>query len=268
MASYLQAKVSNGRWLLRIEDIDTPREQPGAAKCILHILDDYGFYWDGPVTYQSQRSEFYEYYLNELKLKQAVYACDCTRKKIIQNAQQGTKNLIYPGTCRARKLSFTKDCAIRLYVGEDSTINFTDEIQGDYQQNIATAVGDFNLKRRDALYAYQLAVVVDDAEQKISEVVRGADLLDNTPRQIFLQRTLGFTTPKYLHTPIALNESGDKLSKQTFAKPLKQGECLNQLVAAWRFLQPYPIDTSIAPKDCDEFWKFAIKQWKIQNISI
>ncbi len=266
MGSFLQAKTANGIWLVRIEDLDKPREQPGAADSILHTLDHHGFQWDGVVSYQSQHSERYEYYLDKLKQNKEVYACECTRRKIIQNCIGENKNPIYPGTCRDQNLTFSEGRAVRLNVDKNAIVQFSDQIQGKYSQNIGAEVGDFNLIRRDGLYAYQLAVVVDDAEQCISEVVRGTDLIDNTPRQIYLQERLGLSTPKYLHLPIALNKAGDKLSKQTFTEELKNSEHLDQLVSAWKFLNPHLVVEDIEPENCNDFWQYALSNWNIRHI--
>lgn len=213
VASYCEARSAGGRWLVRIEDLDPPREMPGAADLILRQLDAFGLEWDGEVRYQSHRHEAYEAALEQLQRQGDLFWCRCSRTDLSR-----VPGAAYPGTCRA----FTAprpDAAIRLRVPDTLTC-FTDGLFGPIQENVLHTVGDFVLKRRDGFYAYQLAVVVDDADQGITQVVRGADLLDNTARQIVLQHKLGLPTPAYVHLPLIVHADGSKLSKQTFAKPL------------------------------------------------
>lgn len=232
VGSYLDAKHYQGQWLVRIEDLDTPRNVAGAADAILRTLEAYGLHWDGEAVYQSQRISLYEAALEQLKAQQACYPCVCSRKTIA--AQQG--ELVYAGTCRNGILSPTnKPAAWRLRVN-DTPIHFTDRLQGDISQHLATKVGDFVIKRADGVFAYQLAVVVDDAAQGINHVVRGADLLTSTPRQIFLQQQLGLPTPCYLHLPLVVNAQGEKLSKQTLAQPIGTQATVSTLYAALCFL--------------------------------
>ena len=195
LASYCQAKSQGGRWLVRMEDLDKPREMAGAANLILRTLEDFGFEWDGEVIYQSQRSSLYQDALTQLKTKLLIYNCNCSRKEIADSynqrpALQGVDGLVYPGTCR-HKTAVKSLNASRIIV-DSNPIAFTDAIQGNIQQNLAQDVGDFVLKRADGLYAYQLAVVVDDFKQGITHILRGADLLDSTPRQIYLQQLLDY----------------------------------------------------------------------------
>jgi glutamyl-Q tRNA(Asp) synthetase len=219
LASWLDARAAHGRWLVRIEDIDAPRTQPGAAQSILETLQALGLHWDGDVLYQGKRLERYAAALSRLQGK--TYWCGCTRKEIADSslgvALDGAQ--IYPGTCRKDLPPGKARRALRLAV-PDEEIAFTDRAQGLVTQNLARQVGDFVLLRADGRFAYQLAVAVDDAEQGITDVVRGADLLDSTARQIWLQRLLGFPTPRYLHVPMAVNAAGEKLSKQTGAAPI------------------------------------------------
>jgi glutamyl-Q tRNA(Asp) synthetase len=191
LASYCDVKSQGGLWRLRMEDLDKPREMAGAAQHILRTLEDFGFEWDGEVIYQSQRSDLYQDALNQLKAKSLVYNCDCSRKEIADSAQHGIDGLVYPGTCR-HKAVVKVPHAGRVIV-DDQPIAFTDAIQGNIQQTLAHDIGDFVLKRADGLFAYQLAVVVDDVEQGVTDIVRGADLLDSTPRQIYLQQRLGLS---------------------------------------------------------------------------
>ena len=215
LASWLDARAAEGRWLVRIEDLDPPRAVPGAADEILRTLDRLGLGWDGPVLYQSRRSASYEAALESLD----TYWCGCTRREIadssIGRATDGAQ--IYPGTCRTGLAPGKTPRALRLRTGGEE-IAFTDRVQGPQRQILEREIGDFVLLRADGQFAYQLAVVVDDAEQGVTDVVRGADLLDSTPRQIFLQRLLGYPMPRYLHVPAAVNQAGEKLSKQTGAR--------------------------------------------------
>jgi glutamyl-Q tRNA(Asp) synthetase len=216
-ASWLDARAADGRWRVRIEDLDRPRCLPGAADAILRALDRLGLHWDGEVLYQSQRLEHYRAALDELAPR--TYWCGCTRREIADSslglANDGAH--IYPGTCRrgtARKR------ALRVQTPRE-TLAFVDRLQGRCEQVLARDIGDFVLYRADDLFAYQLAVVVDDAAQGVTDVVRGADLLDSTPRQIYLQRLLALPTPRYMHVPVALDAAGEKLSKQTAAAPIE-----------------------------------------------
>ncbi len=216
-ASWLDARAAGGRWLVRIEDLDRPRCAPGAADAILCALDRLGLHWDGEVLYQSRRLEHYRAALD--KLAPHTYWCGCTRREIADSslglARDGAH--IYPGTCRA---GTARKRALRVRTTPEA-IAFADRVQGRREQVLERDIGDFVLYRADGLFAYQLAVVVDDAAQGVTDVVRGADLLDSTPRQIYLQRLLALPTPRYLHVPVALDAAGEKLSKQTAAAPVE-----------------------------------------------
>lgn len=214
LASWLDAKHAGGQWLLRMEDLDRPRVMPGAADTILRQLEAFGLAWDGPVIHQSARLDLYEGALHRLRAHS--YACACTRKELEDSALAIDGSRIYPGTCRNGLAPGKTARAVRIRT-DDAPVRFTDRVQGDVVQRIESEVGDFVTRRADGLFAYQLAVVVDDAAQGVTDVVRGADLLDSTARQIFLQRLLGVPTPSYLHVPVATNRGGEKLSKQTQA---------------------------------------------------
>ncbi len=270
MGSYLRAKKAQGKWLLRIEDIDPPREKPGTADNIIRTLEEFGFEWHGPVIYQSENTQHYQNALEALLRRDLLYACDCTRKQIISNARQTDSGYVYAGTCRKKKPADLKpEHAWRIKANhQPNEFTINDLIQGWYTQNVARDVGDFILKRRDGLWSYQLAVVVDDAMENISEVVRGTDLLDNTARQIYLQKLLNLPTPNYVHLPLALNEAGDKLSKQTFAESLDPNNKLKALYAAWHFLQQAPVSKAEQTDDLREFWDQALLQWDISHVSI
>ncbi|MFC1589802.1 tRNA glutamyl-Q(34) synthetase GluQRS [Pseudomonadota bacterium] len=215
VGSYLQARSQHGEWLMRIEDVDTTRRVEGAADALLRALEGFGFEWDGGEVYQSQRTELYEATLDSLTQKGLIYPCTCSRKQL---AEQG-EALVYAGHCRHRQLPLKEEHALRLRVS-DQLISFDDLVMKQYQQHLGNECGDFVIKRRDGLFAYQLAVVVDDAEQGVTEVVRGTDLLDSTPRQIYLQQQLGYTQPGYLHLPLLIDEYGHKLGKSTGAAAL------------------------------------------------
>jgi len=240
LASWLDARSQRGRWLVRMEDVDTTRTVPGAADEILRALEAFGLEWDGEVAWQSARTALYEAALDRLRDAGVVYRCRCSRKEVADSGLRGIEGAIYPGTCRGLHLGREIAGADRLVVG-DARIAFEDRLQGDVEQDLAREIGDFVLKRRDGLHAYQLAVVVDDAEQAIADVVRGADLLQSTPRQIHLQRLLGYPTPRYLHVPVAVNANGEKLSKQTLAPAVDARRAATTLADALEFLgQPRP----------------------------
>jgi glutamyl-Q tRNA(Asp) synthetase len=247
VGSFLHARSHGAQWIVRIEDLDPPREVPGAADAILHALEIHGLGWDGEVVRQSARHERYEAVLQGLIARGLAYPCGCTRREIADSAIHGIDGPVYPGTCRAGLPAGRGARAWRLRTG-DETIAFVDEHLGHVVQNVASAVGDFVLRRADGLYAYQLAVVVDDADQGITEVVRGADLLDSTARQILLQRLLGLPTPAYLHLPVAVDAAGEKLSKQTRAMAVDCSRPAVNLCDALRFLgQRPPLGLADAP---------------------
>jgi glutamyl-Q tRNA(Asp) synthetase len=235
LASWLDARAANGRWLVRMEDLDRPRVQPGAAEEILRALERLGLKWDGEVEYQSRRAALYQAALEQIRAHS--YWCCCTRREIADSslglASDGAA--IYPGTCRRGLPPGKPPRALRLRV-DASTIGFVDRVQGRREQVLSRDVGDFVLYRADGQFAYQLAVVVDDAAQGVTDVVRGADLMDSTARQIFLQRLLGLPTPRYLHVPVAVNAAGEKLSKQTGAEPLDLSRPEQELRRALAFL--------------------------------
>jgi len=250
LGSWLDCRLAGGRWILRMEDLDRPRVIPGAADAILHQLDACGMAWDGPVVYQSARRELYEDALR--KLAGHSYPCACSRKELEDSALAIDGSRIYPGTCRAGLGAGKASRAVRVRTNADP-IRFTDRVQGPIEQCVEREVGDFVLLRADGVYAYQLAVVVDDAAQGVSDVVRGADLLDSTARQIHLQRLLGLATPRYLHLPVATNAAGEKLSKQTRAADAGPGE----VVAALDFLgMTRPV--GLAGK---ELLEWAVRHW-------
>jgi glutamyl-Q tRNA(Asp) synthetase len=241
LASWLDARAHRGTWLVRIEDIDGPRTVPGAAEEILATLERFGMHADEPPVWQSQRTPRYARALEQLRSAGLIYPCGCTRKEIadsLLHAHARNTTLAYPGTCR-HGLNGKPARAWRLRVpdGDAAAITFDDRWQGEQKQNLATEVGDFVLRRADDQWAYQLAVVVDDADEGITHIVRGVDLMDSTARQIYLQHCLGVPTPQYLHVPVVTNEHGEKLSKQNGATALDSDKPLEALGAAARHLQ-------------------------------
>jgi glutamyl-Q tRNA(Asp) synthetase len=235
LASYLEARAAQGKWLLRMEDLDAPREQPGAADEILRALERLGFEWDGPVLRQGTRLERYRAVLEDLRRRGFAYPCGCSRKELEDSALAIDGARIYPGTCRQGLAPGRSARALRLRT-HAAPIAFLDRVQGEIEQRVEREVGDFVLQRADGIYAYQLAVVVDDLDQGVTEVVRGADLLDSTARQIHLQRILGAPQLRYAHVPVAVNVAGEKLSKQTGAAPLDLADPKREIARARRFL--------------------------------
>jgi len=259
--SYLEARTARGHWLVRMEDLDRPRNQPGAAEGILATLDALGFEWTGEVMYQSMRTDAYRAALARLQALGLVYPCGCSRREIHDSAIAAPDgSLVYPGTCRNGLPPGRVARAQRLRV-PDEIIRFDDLTQGRIEQSLAREVGDFVLLRADGIHAYQLAVVVDDAEQGITDVVRGADLLDSTARQIFIQRALGLPTPRYVHLPVAVNPEGEKLSKQTLAAPVDAAHAAPALVAALDFLGQSP-PSDLARAGVRTVWQWAMENWE------
>lgn len=259
VASYCDARAAGGAWLLRIEDIDPPREAAGAADRILRQLETYGLTWDGPVLYQHRRTEAYVEAISRLQAQGDVFWCTCSRTDL---ARAGG-GALYPGTCRA----FTApraDAAVRLHVPA-GIIRFTDRVFGPREEDVAGSVGDFVIRRRDGLFAYQLAVVVDDAAQGVTDVVRGADLLDNTPRQILLQQRLGLPTPTHAHLPLATHADGQKLSKQTFAREIPVPALPRLLWQALDFLgqcPPQELENALP----EEIVAWAVRHWRLAAV--
>jgi glutamyl-Q tRNA(Asp) synthetase len=264
VGSYLEARARRGDWLVRMEDLDRPREAPGAADAILRTLEAYGFEWDGEVVFQSGRDAAYSAALARLDKQRAVFPCACTRREISDSSLSMAGEPVYPGTCRKGVSPGRQTRTTRVRV-EDAVVAFDDRLQGRIEQNLAREVGDFVVRRSDGFFAYQLAVVVDDFEQGVTHVVRGADLLASTPRQVLLQRMLAYPTPQYSHLPVAVNRNGEKLSKQTLAAPLADCEAPAELVRTLRFLgQDAPAD--LAAASISEIWTWARKNWRTDSI--
>lgn len=264
VGSYLDAKSRHGEWLVRIEDLDPPRVVEGAADDILRTLEALELYWDGAVMYQSRRGEAYREALALLQRQGALYPCNCSRREIADSALDSSSGLVYPGYCRNGMRSGRAEHALRVRT-DDVPVQFRDRLQGHCLQQLVTEAGDFVLRRADGLYAYQLAVVVDDAAQEISDVVRGADILDSTPRQIYLQKLLGLTTPSYLHLPVAVNIQGEKLSKQTLAPALEVDLPLPLLFKALEFLGQEP-PRELLQGELASVWSWAIAHWTVTKV--
>ncbi|MDO4225922.1 tRNA glutamyl-Q(34) synthetase GluQRS [Neisseria sp.] len=266
-ASYADAKAHGGRWLVRMEDLDPPRETAGAASHILRTLEAFGFEWDGEVVYQSRRHALYREALGRLKAAGLVYPCYCSRKEWQAAAVMGADGFVYNGKCgradyRPSEQDSAKQPAWRLRVA-DETIGFDDAVVGRYAQNLARDIGDFVLLRADGFWAYQLAVVADDAEQGITHVVRGQDLLVSTPRQIWLQRCLGFATPHYAHLPLLVNRHGQKWSKQTLAPALDLAQREQLLRQVMGYLNLPPAPETDRPS---ELLDWAVKHWDMAKV--
>ena len=259
VGSYLDARHHHGEWRVRIEDIDPPREVPGAADDILKSLEWFGMQWDGALHYQSRNLARYRQTLEWLEQGGLLYGCACTRKEIADSAAPGETAAVYPGTCRNGIPGGRPARALRLRVDCDE-ITLHDRLQGTVRQSLRKEVGDFIVRRADNLIAYQLAVVVDDADQGITRVVRGVDLLDSTPRQIYLQRLLELPTPEYLHLPVATTTTGGKLGKQTRARRIGTENPVAVLLDVLRFLNQ---ELPATPGDArmEELWQWAITHW-------
>lgn len=263
LASYLDAKAQSGLWLMRMEDLDPPREQPGAAKLILQSLLAHGLQWDSDVLWQSQRHKAYQEAIQQICQRELAFYCNCTRKQLQKSRG------IYDGHCRRTPPTTHKACALRVKASEQ-IISFNDKIQGPQTQNLSKETGDFIIQRKDGLYAYQLAVVVDDAYQEVTDIVRGADLLDSSFRQIYLQEALGFIrpghgAPSYAHIALLIKEDGDKLSKQTHAPPLNNAHACSNLLTALTLL-----NQSLPPlenrNNISAILNWATAHWQLQSL--
>ncbi len=258
VASYLDARANGGHWLLRIEDLDRPREVPGSAAHIVATLRAFGFEWDGELVRQADRTLHYAAALDALSARGLTFECSCSRLQLAEEER-------YPGSCREHPLIPGAATATRLRV-DPGYVQFADRIQGSYRQDVAAAVGDVILKRRDQLFAYLLAVVVDDAAQGVTHIVRGADLLDNTPRQIYLQRLLGLATPAYAHVPLLVEADGGKLAKSARSVRLEGGGvALKQLLRVFELLglAPPPV---LATATIGAAWAWALPRWDINRM--
>jgi glutamyl-Q tRNA(Asp) synthetase len=255
-ASYLDAHSTGQPWLLRIDDLDVPRNVVGAENEIKTALDAHGLHWDGSVIHQSARIDHYRQALQTLTRLELVYYCSCSRRQLKGYA-------VYPGTCR-KQTQPSADSAIRIRV-HDAVVEFEDLIQGRQRDLLAESIGDFVVRRRDGLIAYQLATAVDDGARVIDSVVRGADLLDNTARQIYLMQLLGLNPPRYAHIPMLTHPDGSKLSKQTFAAPVDLQNTAANLIRTFEWLGMSP------PADahrwsCAELLGWGVEHWALDNV--
>jgi len=264
-ASYLQAMAADGEWLVRIEDIDPPREVPGAADQIITSLRAHGFRWSGKVCYQSQNIDRFQLAAQHLLDAGHAYHCLCSRQQIRTGAEPGPLGPVYPGTCRRlTNRAHGRPSAIRVRT-DSRPLVIQDRLQGELRSRLENEVGDFVIRRKDGLTAYALAVAIDDGSQRITEVVRGVDLLDFTPAQIHLMRLLGLSVPDYMHIPIVVDAAGEKLSKQTGAAPVDDRRPEENLRRCLTFLgqDPHPSGRRIS---LDELWEWAIDHWRPQRL--
>ena len=263
VASYADARSHGGEWLIRIEDVDETRNKAGAEQAILSDLRAFGMSPDQEPVRQSERGHLYQEALDRLIRSGAAYRCTCSRKAISAIARPGCEGFIYPGTCLNTPPPPDATAAWRFKVGGE-LIRFRDRVAGEVKQNLADEIGDFVIRRIDGYFAYQLAVVVDDQVQGISDVVRGADLLWSTPRQIALQGQLDYPTPRYAHIPLVMGRDGHKLSKRDNAYPVDTADPLSGLLAAWQHLGQEDAPASIG--SCEAFWFWAVPHWNINRI--
>ena len=262
VASYLEARANKGEWLLRIEDIDPPREQAGSTESILKTLDHYGFEWDREVIRQSRSNEEHIEAIQQLLDRGLAYPCDCSRRQLADCAR-GPLGPIYPGNCRSGCDS--TDVAIRLRT-EDGPVTFHDRLQGVVSQRLESESGDFVIRRRDGLIAYHLAVVVDDHLQGVTDIVRGVDLIDSTPRQLWVQRQLEYASPTYAHIPMITHPNGDKLSKLTGAPAISLSQPHKTLAQVLTLLRQEPPPWS-AFSGLNDLWGWALGNWQIERNS-
>lgn len=269
VGSYVSARQQKGRWLLRIEDLDPPRTEAGATAAILNSLEAHGLHWDGPVIYQLPRAEYYEAALQQLLARDLLYPCRCSRQQLLDYAKAHHRPRacsICTGTCHVDGVTLAStDVAWRLRTTMAGRITFTDILRGEQHSQLHEQVGDFVLKRRDGLYAYQLAVVVDDAAARVTEVVRGADLLDNTARQCWLMQCLGLSRPRYLHLPLITGHNGQKLSKQNHAPALNNLAAADNLWLALEALGQSPL-AELRNARPAEILAWACENWRLEHI--
>jgi len=264
VGSFLDARSHGGTWLVRIDDLDPPRTVPGAAESILSCLDAFGMHWDGEVVYQSTRSDAYHAALHQLQRSGRTYPCACSRKEISDAGLAGVEGAVYPGTCRNGLAAGREARALRVRTG-GAVVEFHDGLQGHVLQALQDEIGDFVVYRADHVFAYHLACAVDDAEQGITNVVRGAALISSTPRQIHLQKLLRLPTPAYLHLPVAVNGAGEKISKQTRAHAVDQSDPAATLYRVLRFLG-FPPPADICGAGLHELRDWAIQNWRRESL--
>lgn len=263
VASYADALSHAGSWLVRMEDVDEARVVKGSADEILSTLEALGFEWEQPVLFQSRRKTRYREILDWLTQQKLTYRCSCSRRDVAKQAELGIEGPVYPGTCRQSHVPERSGKTLRLRTNREE-ICFEDRVQGKHYQVLERDIGDFIIHRADGYTAYQLAVVIDDADQGINQIVRGADLLLSTPRQIYLQKLLDFPQPLYTHIPLVIDSQGRKLSKQDQAFPVSATAPIPALQAAWEFLRQSP--PTEKPASVQEFWQWAAVNWDINRI--
>lgn len=266
VGSFLDARAHGGQWLLRMEDLDAPRESPSAAAAILRSLDAFGLHWDGAVLYQHSRLDAYQAAVERLRAAGLAYPCACSRTEISDSGLRGVEGPVYPGTCRHGLPPGKPARAIRLRVPAGEILSFDDALQGQVRQHLAKEVGDFVIRRADGCFAYQLAVVLDDAFQGITHVVRGADLLPSTPRQLYLQKLLHLPPLIYMHLPVAVNAAGEKLSKQTHAAAVSDARAPALLFQAFEFLRQEP-PSELRRSTVAELLHWGADHWQSQRIA-
>lgn len=264
VGAYLEARHNRGQWLLRIEDVDAPRTVAGATDTILHQLEALGFEWDGEVVYQSQRLPLYQHALTQLVDAGKAFPCACTRRELADSSLAPDGSRRYPGTCRNGLRAGQQPRAWRLRT-ESGRLHWQDGVQGPQAEDVWHEVGDFVLLRADGQFAYQLAVVVDDALQGVNHVVRGADLLGSTGRQIFLHHALNLAVPHYTHLPVATNAEGEKLSKQTLAQALDTEHPARALFLALCFLGQTP-PAELAQATLTDLWAWSLANWGLEKV--
>lgn len=266
LASFLHARARNGEWFLRIDDVDSLRTVPSAADSIQRTLERYGLNWDGSVVFQSRNLEAYRHAIEQLAAKGLLYACTCSRRELAALHQEDPEHFAYPGLCRLKNHHRAQAHALRIMVNNEP-VTLVDQLQGRFQQDLASDIGDFIVRRRDGIYAYHLATVLDDARLEITEVVRGVDLLESTPRQIYLQRQLNLSTPDYLHAPLIVDAQGQKLSKQAGALPLGGDNPSRTLFSLLHLLnQNPPLELQTAPTA--EILTWAIAAWDVSKLCV
>lgn len=265
LGSFLDARAHRGRWLLRIEDLDPPRVVTGAADTIRWQLEGLGLVWDEEIVYQSERRAAYDEAFDLLRQNGALYRCDCSRKQLLERARLGPEGPIYPGTCRLRDVD-GQQAAWRLRT-PDHPIICRDRLLGEHAIDVRSRLGDFIIRRNDGIYAYQLAVVVDDARQGVTDIVRGVDLWWSTPRQIWLQALLRLPHPRYLHLPLVKNAAGEKLSKQTLAPAIEPQQAVPLLLDALVFLGQRPPDALRRGRRTDVL-QWAVEHWRPDSIPL
>ena len=267
VASYCEAKSLQGQWLLRIEDVDTPRVVAGSTDEILFALEAFGFEWDGAIEYQSNKFGNYRQVLDELIDRDYCYACECSRRSLREaNAKSGPLGLIYPGICQSKKLG-QENHSIRVRTLNSDIIHFVDQVFGTVEFDITRQLGDFVLRRADGIFAYHLAVVIDDERQGINQIARGADLLEATCLHLYLQKLLGYNQPEYMHIPLVRNARGDKLSKQTGATAIDLDKKAMHLIAALKTLGQ-PVNADMQQATVHEILNTSVNAWDYTKIPV